>query len=912
MEEMMKKQQLFTGLLGLVLLISACSPQSPMINLDPEDTSTSGNPTLVVHYTRFDAEYKDWNLWLWPNEPVGLEGSAYMFTEETDFGVMMRLDLSTTNMADSTRIGIIVRTNNWDKDVAEDRFIDLTFDENNEMHVYLVQSSAQIFFSLDTVDTTAQIFSARFLNSNVIEVRTTSPAGDASNIKILANGEEYPIDIVYPGGTTRRIQLKGDVDLSKRFTVEINFGEYTKTKQVELTGLYTSDRFNELYSYDGELGVIYTPTQTTFRLWAPVSDAASLNLYTHGHPTRFQTLDAPGVDAPYATLPMTAIGQGVFEVIVPGDLHNTYYTFSVNGHEVVDPYAYGVGLNGLRGLVVDFSRTNPSGWSTLRRPALNELTDTILYELHVRDLTSHSSWNGPDNLRGTFLGLSTKGTTYQGVTTGFDHLVELGVTTVHLIPIFDHAIIDEARINDPSYEGIYDGIFNWGYMPHHFNALEGSYSTNPYDGLVRINEFKQMVQTFQTAGLRVVMDVVYNHTGLSADSNFHRIFPGYYHRMIGDQFSNGSGTGNETASERAMVRKYIVDSVVFWATEFNIDGFRFDLMRLHDVETMNAVRNALDEIDPSIIVYGEPWDAGGSALNGAIAADKTTLSRMPNIAIFNDQTRDGLKGSVFNEREKGFVQGITQLDSRIRLGIVGGVQHDAISIADSFTTQPNQIINYVTAHDNNTLWDKLRLTNPDTPLNEVREMAKQANAIILTSQGIPFLHNGVELLRTKPCLDPVLGYCDATGTFDHNSYRAPDETNQIRWEWKLDNADVYNYYLGLIQLRQTNPAFRLTTTEQIQTHLYFVGGTPNGLIQYVLADYAGGNPYRHIMVIHNTASEKDIDLLGGTWNVIVNQSNAGTTVLESVTSLRAKVNETLVLWTNDVLPLTIQDGTIQR
>jgi pullulanase len=284
---------------------------------------------------------------------------------------------------------------------------------------------------------------------------------------------------------------------------------------------------------------------------------------------------------------------------------------------------------------------------------------------------------------------------------------------------------------------------------------------------------------------------------------------------------------------------------------------------------------------------------------------------MPNIAIFNDQTRDGLKGSVFNEREKGFVQGITQLDSRIRLGIVAGVAHEAIPLADRFTTQPNQIINYVTAHDNNTLWDKLQITNPTTPLPELKQMAKQANAVILTSQGIPFIHNGVELLRTKPCLDPVLGYCDATGTFDHNSYRAPDETNQIRWEWKVDNADVYNYYVGLIALRQSNPAFRLTTAEQIQDHLLFVGGTPNGLIQYLLADYAGGNPYRHIMVIHNTASEKDINLFDGTWNVLVNQETAGTSVLETITSLRAKVNETLVLWTNDDIVFTTENGTIQ-
>ena len=910
----MKKLPLLFGLIGLTLLVAACNPSGPIISLEPEESipvESNDNPTLVVHYSRFDEDYLGWNLWLWPNEPVGGEGDRYLFTEDTDFGKMLRLDLTTTNMADASRIGIIVRTDNWDKDVSEDRFIDLEFDENNEMHVWVVQATPQIFLSFDSVDTTAQIFSSRFINDKVIEVRTTSSFGDPENVRILADGEPVEIAVVYTGGTTRRIELAGDVDFSKRFIVEVNFGDYTKTNRVELTGLFTSDRFNELFYFDGPLGVIYTPEQTTFRLWAPVSDEVELRLYTAGHPTRFQTPEFPGADTPFATHSMSSIGQGVFEVTLEGDWHNTYYTFFVNGHEVVDPYAYGVGVNGLRGLVVDFSRTNPEGWDTLQRPVLDDLLDSILYELHVRDLTSHSSWNGPDELRGTFLGLATPGTTYQGVTTGFDHLKELGITTVHLIPIFDHAIIDETRLNDPSYFGIYDGIFNWGYMPHHFNALEGSYSTNPYDGLVRINEFKQMVQAFQEAGIRVVMDVVYNHTGLSADSNFHRIFPGYYHRMMGDQFSNGSGTGNETASERAMVRKFFVDSVVFWATEYNIDGFRFDLMRLHDVQTMNEIREALDAIDPTIIVYGEPWDAGGSMLNGAIAADKTNLNRMPNIAIFNDETRDGLKGSVFNSREGGFVQGVTAWDDRVKLGIVAGVAHDGISLANQFSIHPNQVINYVTAHDNNTLWDKLRLTNPDTPEAELRQMAKQANAVILTSQGIPFLHNGVEMLRTKPCLDPVLGYCDNEGIFDHNSYRAPDETNQIRWEWKIDNADVYNYYLGLIELRQSNPAFRLRSTEEIQDHLFFVEGTPNGLIQYVLTDFAGGNDYRHIMVVHNTASEKQLNLLGGTWNVIVNQDVAGLDILETVSERTIKVNETLVLWTNDILDVTTANGQIR-
>jgi pullulanase len=917
----MKKLSSLLALTGLAFMVAACAPDpaTPVEVAEPETpspqptpvTSNEEGPTLVVHYRRLDNNYDGWNLWLWPNEPTPGDGDRYVFNDEDAYGQVMTVDLSTTNMADSTRIGIIVRTDNWDKDVSEDRFIDLVFDDNNEMHVYLMQSTSEIYFNESDVDTSDRIISANFVSGRVIEVRTTRPVEFDEDYQILVGGEPATIETIYPGGTARRIELSDDVDISKPVDAVVDFGEYTSTARVELSALFTTDRFNELYYYDGQLGMIYTPQATTFRLWAPVTTTAELVLYTAGH-TSSQTDNQgnPGVDEPYQRLTMESIGQGVFEVIVEGDLHEVYYNFVVDGTEVVDPYVYTVGVNGQRGMVVDFDRTDPEGWQPGVRPELDNLVDTILYELHVRDLTSHESWNGPEDYRGTFLGLSHEGTTYNGVTTGFDYLKELGVTTVHLIPIFDHAIINETRLDDPTYYGIYDGIFNWGYMPHHFNALEGSYSTDPYNGAVRMMEFKQMVQAFHDAGIRVVMDVVYNHTGLSADSNFHQIFPGYYHRMIGDQFSNGSGTGNETASERAMVRKYIVDSVVFWAEEFKIDGFRFDLMRLHDVETMNQVRQALDEIDPSIIVYGEPWDAGGSQLNGAIAADKTNLYRMPNIAIFNDQTRDGLKGSVFNEKEAGYLQGITAYDSRIKLGIVAGSLHGGISSTESFTVNPNQIINYVTAHDNNTLWDKLQLTHPETPAS-VRELwQKQANAILLTSQGIPFIHNGVEMLRTKPCIDPVLGYCDATGTFDHNSYRAPDETNQIDWQWKIDNAAIVDYYEGLIDLRLANPAFRLQTSKEIQDHLFFVEGTERGLIQYILANNAGGNEYKHIMVIHNNNEAKEVELFGATWDVLVNRDQAGTTVLESISSLTIRGSETMVLVTNMDLPVTFGNGVV--
>ena len=393
------------------------------------------------------------------------------------------------------------------------------------------------------------------------------------------------------------------------------FNNGLNTYVITYDGIYGSSAFEEAYGYDGDdLGAIAKENSTSFRLWAPIATKVTLNLYATGTPEAYG-----GIDKPKETVSMIKSIKGTLQITFPSNLHGTYYTYSVtNGsttNEVVDPYAKSAGVNGLRGMVIDFSKINPDDFTyNTRANNISSPTDAIIYELHVRDLTSHSSWTGPEEYRGKFLGLTVEGTTYEGVTTGLDHIKELGVTHVQLLPIFDFGVIDEAN---PKKD------FNWGYMPINFNIPEGSYSTDPYDGVSRVVELKQATTALNKNNIGVIMDVVYNHTGQSADSNFNLILPGYYYRMNDDgSFSNGSGTGNETASERYMMRKFMVDSVTFWATEYNLSGFRFDLMGLHDTETMNEIVTALKAIDENILIYGEPWTGGDTPLDKDLTADK--------------------------------------------------------------------------------------------------------------------------------------------------------------------------------------------------------------------------------------------------------------------------------------------------
>lgn len=844
--------------------------------------------TLYIHYFRFDGAYDTWSVWLWPNKPSSGGGSRINFTGTDEYGVYAEVPLAGSDYAGSTELGIIIADlPSWSaKDVDIDRFFDMTqMDESGDVHIYLVQNTVDIYYDIENVDLGDRIDFVQFTDETVIEFNATALVSQA-DVTVLKDGSEVGISDFQMTGNNGVIVIDENVDLSKKYSLELDFGDNTDSATIRFDGFYNSDIFNDAFYYDGELGAIYSETETTFRLWAPISENVSVNLFTSGHKADQVDYDGfAGVDNPYDSVVMAYIGQGVWEVSVSGDLDGIYYTYSIVNdgitYEVVDPYAYASGVNGDRGMVLDFSKTNPEAWVYGERPNnMTNYTDAIIYEIHVRDYTSHASWNGTEAYRGKFLGLAERGTEYLGFSTGLDHILELGVTHVQILPFFDHGIIDETRLDDDSYYGITDGIFNWGYMPENFNVIEGSYSTDPYNGEVRVEELKEMIKVFHDNDLRVIMDVVYNHTGKSADSNFNIILPGYYFRMNeAGGFSNGSGTGNETASERAMVRKYMVDSTVFWASEYNIDGFRFDLMKLHDVDTMNAIVDALHEIDPTIMVYGEPWTGGTSPLPASEAAYKDTLNQMPGVGIFNDSLRDAIKGSVFNGAAPAYVQGDNARDSIIISGLLG-------------EGSPSQTVNYVTAHDNNTLFDKLMLSTDDLSLEAITKMQEQANAIILMSQGITFLHGGVEIMRTKPCsedADPTNNTCDVFMNYDHNSYRSPDSTNQIDWQWKVDNYSTFLYYQSLIKLRLLKDVFRLNTNVEVQAQVSVIADDVRGLISYILSD--PNDDWKQILVVFNNGYEgRNYILPDGTWHLIANHENSITWTNDTANTIGTAFN----------------------
>lgn len=602
--------------------------------------------------------------------------------------------------------------------------------------------------------------------------------------------------------------------------------------------------------YEGtDLGLTFTPEQSVFKLWAPSASKVMLSLY-----------EAGVGGTPKEEVKMKYVQDGIWEAIINKNLEGTFYTFKtfVNekwGEEVPDPYVKAVGVNGRRGQVINFEKTNPVGWENDKKPTLENPTDIILYELHIRDISMHEN-SGIQN-KGKFLGLAESGTkSPEGEATGLDHFKELGVTHVHLLPSYDYMSIDESKLEENN--------FNWGYDPQNYNVPEGSYSTNPYDGATRIKEFKQMVKTLHENGIRVILDVVYNHTGETVGSNFNQLVPGYYYRQNSEGgFSDASACGNETASDRPMMRKFILESVKYWVEEYHLDGFRFDLMGIHDIETMNQVSSVLHEIDPTIFIYGEGWTAGDSPLPEENRALKKHVHRMGGIAAFSDDIRDGLKGSVFDAPDRGFVSGKPFMEESVKFGVVAATEHPQLNYAKvnysdaPWASQPRQAINYVSCHDNHTLWDRLINSQPAASEVERIEMDILANTVVLTSQGIPFLHAGVELLRTKDG--------------EENSYKSPDAINKIDWSRKTKYKAVFETYKQLIQLRKNHPAFRMTSTEMIQRHLKFLDFKEGDLLLgYTISDNANGDEWATILVLFNgNATDRPVDLPAGEWTMVV-------------------------------------------
>lgn len=608
--------------------------------------------------------------------------------------------------------------------------------------------------------------------------------------------------------------------------------------------------YEEYPVYEGiDLGLTFSPEKSIFKLYVPPAAKVVLRFYEKGE----------GGQA-IEEVKMKRDENGVWKAIINKNLEGQYYTFQtlINekwGEEVPDPYVKAVGVNGRRGQVIDFAKTNPVGWENDKKPALKNPTDVILYELHVRDLSMHEN-SGIEN-KGKFLGLTELGTkSPNGAATGIDHIKELGVTHVHLLPSYDYMSIDESKLEENK--------FNWGYDPQNYNVPEGGYSTNPYDGAIRVKEFKEMVKTLHDNGLRVVLDVVYNHTGVTEGSNFNQLLPGYYYRQNQEGgFSNASACGNETASDRPMMRKFIIESVKHWVNEYHLDGFRFDLMGIHDIETMNQVSAALHEIDPNIFIYGEGWTAGDSPLPEPDRALKKYTHRIKGVAAFSDDIRDGLKGSVFDAPDRGFASGKPNMEESVKFGIVAATQHPQINYEkvnysnEPWAAQPSQAISYVSCHDNHTLWDRLLNSQADASEAERIKMAILANTVVLTSQGIPFLHAGVEMLRTKDG--------------EENSYKSPDAINKLDWSRKTKYPKVFATYQKLIQLRKNHPAFRMPTTEMIQQHLKFMD-FPEGslLVGYAISDNANGDAWKDILVLFNgNQVDKPVDLPEGEWTMVL-------------------------------------------
>jgi pullulanase len=636
---------------------------------------------------------------------------------------------------------------------------------------------------------------------------------------------------------------------------------------IEFAKLYDSAEFAAKYTYTGnDLGVTYTKASTKLRVWAPTAKAVSVVTYKEA--------DAPSSSG--ALIKMTYDTKGTWVATLKGDQNGTVFNYrvSVNNtiNEAVDPYVRATTVNGLRGVIVNLDATDPKGWNTSKPKFSGKPTDAIIYELHVRDLSMDASSGIPAKNKGKFLALTDLSTSNNGQKTGVSAIKDLGVTHVELLPIFDFATVNE---NIPT--------FNWGYDPQNYNVPEGSYSSDPKKPTVRITEFKSAIMSLHKAGLRVNMDVVYNHVSNANTFSQNLIVPGYFFRRDDNgNLTSGSGCGNDVASERPMVRKFIVDSVKYWATEYNLDGFRFDLMGLMDIETINEITAALKKIDPTILVIGEGWNMG--TLPADKRANQLNISKLPGVAHFNDQIRDGIKGSVFDAADNGFATGKFTAKMNVMAGIVGNTDYSTEIMTKWTTTAPGQSVNYVESHDNMTLVDKITASVKDAKPADIAQLSQLAASIALLSQGMPFIQAGQEFLRSKGG--------------DTNSYKSSDLVNSLKWGAQSANAATVKYYKGLIALRKAHPAFRMATTDLVKKNLKFLT-SPEGTIAYSINGSDVKDSAATIVVVHNANTTAQTITLpkSGSWSVLVESGRAGTTVLRKITggTVSVEARSTLVL-----------------
>ena len=626
------------------------------------------------------------------------------------------------------------------------------------------------------------------------------------------------------------------------------------TEEVPLTKLYSSEDFESMYTYAGDdLGAIWTKEKTTFRVWAPTATSVKVALYQSG---------TAGTDDLIEQLEMTADASGTWVAEKEGDLNGVYYTYVVDvdgvTNEACDPYAKTTGVNGLRAMVIDMDSTDPEGWDKDTDPhAGNPITDAVIYELHVRDLSVDES-SGITN-KGKFLGLIETGTTNSGgIPTGLDHIKNLGITHIHLLPSYDYGSVDETRLDTPQ--------FNWGYDPVNYNVPEGSYSTDPYNGEVRVKEFKTMVKGLHDNGISVIMDVVYNHVYDAEKYCFNLIVPQYFSRVSETgKYSAGSGCGNDTASERSMVKKYIVDSVKYWADEYHIDGFRFDLVGLIDTETINTVVEEVHKTHPNVIFYGEGWTMDTQMTkDGYTMTTQTNSTETPGFAFFSDTMRDALRGPMSSDSKEGFISAAGGYANNVANCFLG---------APIWCKSPTQTINYASCHDNLALFDRITTSTKKYTFEDRVRMNNLAASVVMLSQGVPFFQAGEEILRSKPLPD---------GGFDHNSYKSSDAINNIKWD-DLNDATyqmVRDYYAGLIAFRKAHPALRMTSAEDVAANIKQIReDLESNVLAFQFAPGANGDDYGMFVVINGKLKDTTVALPEGKWTIYVQGEKAGTEAL---------------------------------
>ena len=842
------------------------------VDLDLPTNPSFDEPAVMFHYWRKDGIYTNWDMWLWE---ANHDGAAYAFNYKDDWGVIAAYPLSTWDDPITNTLGFIIRKggNSWSaKDCGgNDLYLDFSLfdkDENDVYHVYMISGDSNMYTDSEgTIK--GKITMATFATESRIALRCNVPVSSY----ILRKDGELLIENNKVGNITAPdIDLPNGekVDYLSKYEIFITLQTGDELSAViSKTLLFGSDAFGEQFNYDGELGAIYTNESTTFKVWSPLSSKIKLRIYDTGTPASMGGSDV------YSEYEMVKGEKGVFAKEVEGDLEGKYYTFVVTNtdytdKETIDPYAKSCGINGIRGMVVDFSKTNPNNWDEVSPLAIDKKALTV-YETHVADVTSSTTWIGTEANRKLFKGMYESGTTYtengKTVATGFDHIKELGVNAVQIIPLFDQAN-NEASMT-----------FNWGYNPSNYNCVEGGYSSNPYDGYVRIKEFKELVQAYHDEGMNIIMDVVYNHMNGAVNSNFDIIMPGYYFRYTNSlALSNGSGCGNETASEHYMFRKFMIDSASFWAKEYKLGGFRFDLMGLHDLTTMEQLTAAAKEINPNITIYGEPWTGGTTTLSESASAKQINGNSYKGYGAFNDQFRDAMiKGGLNAATDLGWITNrktsLSASDmSKLTRGIKG-ITAAAVEIAD-----PDKTVNYVTCHDNYTLHDRAIMTKQFTDTDDAETLAKMnvlANSVVFTSQGISFMLAGEEFLRTKVDYDSK-GEPFLSG----NSYNASYETNELDYSLKVAHQDMVESYKKMIALKQDVDGLHLDKDGIKSLNVY--ASTDNGAISYKINDTTNNREY-YIIHANGLGTAATFDLSG--YNLYWSTVNGLNKELTSITAL---------------------------